>query len=170
MNAHKYITMCKGSGGIKQCVLCQNVVRPQSNVLPDPTGYLVSSECVDFSKFVLHTAQSIRGVQKRLKKAYEEDDKGNFERLEVLYGFGYDSSGLLQDLDLPLELPQHLAWDWMHCYLVDGTFIREATACLEKLNSHNLGFARMKEYLGHFQWPGGYNSGKGCCSETKLLG
>eukprot|EP00959_Pyramimonas_sp_CCMP1952_P376371 7883663-Pyramimonas_sp.AAC.1 len=35
--ARKYITMCKGASGIKLCVLRRNVVRVQSNLLPDPT-------------------------------------------------------------------------------------------------------------------------------------
>eukprot|EP00959_Pyramimonas_sp_CCMP1952_P396948 8317272-Pyramimonas_sp.AAC.1 len=35
--AHTYMTMCKGASGIKPCVLCRNVVRVQSNLLPDPT-------------------------------------------------------------------------------------------------------------------------------------
>ncbi|CAK0882320.1 unnamed protein product [Prorocentrum cordatum] len=43
-------------------------------------------------------------------------------------------------------LREQRAWDWMR-YLVDGTFSREATACLEKLNEHNLGFDRERSQL-----------------------
>eukprot|EP00959_Pyramimonas_sp_CCMP1952_P225738 4720370-Pyramimonas_sp.AAC.1 len=122
--AHKFILSCKGATGIKPCCLCQNVVKPSSNLLPDPTGYCIPSTCMDSSRFHLHTHESIRSIQRRLKYI-AENEPARLDGLEILLGFSFNAASILQDEDLDLRLPEVVAWDWMHCYMVGGTFERE---------------------------------------------
>eukprot|EP00959_Pyramimonas_sp_CCMP1952_P134148 2806442-Pyramimonas_sp.AAC.1 len=57
--AHKFVLQVKGAAGIKPCMLCKNVVNPNSDLLPDPTGWLIPAHCVDPSKFDLYTTEEI---------------------------------------------------------------------------------------------------------------
>eukprot|EP00959_Pyramimonas_sp_CCMP1952_P029114 610526-Pyramimonas_sp.AAC.1 len=75
--AHKFCFHMKGATAHKLCGLCQNAVVFNSTLLPDPTGWLVPSDCTDITKFKLHTAETVRGSQKRLHDvASQPDSKG----------------------------------------------------------------------------------------------
>eukprot|EP00959_Pyramimonas_sp_CCMP1952_P365217 7648185-Pyramimonas_sp.AAC.1 len=123
--ARKYVCQVKGATGIKPCMLCKNVVCPRSDLLPDPTGWLVPAHCVDTSRFDLYTNEEIHGMQRRLRDAAARGEMSELKRLEILYGWCYQEDGILQDPHLQLPLADALAWDWMHCYMVGGLFERE---------------------------------------------
>ena len=136
--AHKFVTHCKRVSGIKPCCLCKNLVLPTSNLLPDPTGYLMACDSFQPEKFDFHTSASLKGIQIRLRELAAEGDTTALHNYEVLMGFSFEPESMLQDTDLDVDLFQVYAWDWMHCYLVNGTFDKEAEEIGEPTASQHL--------------------------------
>jgi len=138
-------------------------------MLPDTTGYCISAKCYDVSKYDLHSSGSISGIQARLKKVAEEDP-GDLSRIEILHGFKYEPEGLLQDPWLDIDFMQVFAWDFMHCYLVGGGYEREVGFFCEALSPHDLGLAKLDQYVKRWVWPQGYAHAKDCFSTKKFTG
>eukprot|EP00959_Pyramimonas_sp_CCMP1952_P042865 896903-Pyramimonas_sp.AAC.1 len=168
--AHKFMTHCKGAGGIKPCCLCQNVVLPTSTLLPDATGYCISAKCHDVSKYHLHTNESLRGIQKKLRHEATAGTKSELERLEILLGFKYERDGLLQDDELDVSMVDIFAWDWMHCYLVGGAFEREVDLYVQKTSDYHLGYAVLDAYVRRWEWPKGYAHARECFTDGRFSG
>eukprot|EP00959_Pyramimonas_sp_CCMP1952_P302528 6329941-Pyramimonas_sp.AAC.1 len=160
--AHKYTTHVKGSGGHKCCVMCANVVSKNSVLLPDPTGFLVSSTCLEFDKIQLHTDDSVKSIQRRLAEASASDPDA-LDDLEAWFGFNYIAEGLLQDASLDIRCISLWCWDYMHIYLVDGIFINEARELLHRLGKHKLGGQMFDTYVQHWNFPRGYPTAKKLC-------
>ncbi len=169
---HKFVVSAKGAAGIKSCILCQNVVKLTSDLLPDPTNFLVSSTCLDVRRFVPHTKGSIQGIFSRLKAMVEDPlvSKAAVEREQVLLGFTYIPETLVSDPHLDIDIPGTLQWDWMHCYLVNGLFQREVSEFASRLKGHSLGADRIHDYLQSWNWPRGYVDAKSCFAKHKLTG
>ena len=168
--AHKFTFQCKGAGGHKLCCLCKNATDVKSALLPDPTGFLVSSDVVDVSLFQLHTGSSVRGIQRRLHEvALEGGPKTKLTGLQSLLGFNYTPTGALADEELDINLPAVFQWDWMHCYMVGGVFVKETESLLQRLHPHGMGVSALHAYVQHWQWPLGYGHAKKTC-HNKLNG
>eukprot|EP00959_Pyramimonas_sp_CCMP1952_P474958 9503939-Pyramimonas_sp.AAC.2 len=163
--AHKFGFAVKGVAGHKLCALCQNACSYWSHLLPDSTGFLASSDEVDITKFRPHTHASITGIQMRLKQLAEAGDKQELDNKQVLFGFLYCPTGVLQDRDLDVNLADVWAWDWLHTYFQGGVFTVEARALFTRLAPYRLGGKEFSEYLSHWVWPKGYASGANVCSK-----
>ena len=164
--AHKYTTHVKGSGGHKCCVMCSNVVSKSSALLPDPTGFLVSSTCLDLDKLKLHTDDSVRAIQRRLAEA-AASDSAELGDLETWFGFNFNAEGLLQDRSIDVGCISRWCWDYMHIYLVDGIFINEARELLQRLGKHKMGGDMFDKYVQHWDFPSGYPTAKKLCKGNK---
>ena len=63
---------CKGAGGLKPCLLCQNIFNFKNErgiSEGDQGGWVQTHACTDSSKIVLHTPESITAVINRLQRA-----------------------------------------------------------------------------------------------------
>ena len=78
--------MCKGSSGLKPCMLCANVFNRNNTrevLQHDRTGVAIDHCCSDSSKIVLHTSDTIRALIRRLAAAEPAMGKVAFEKLQV---------------------------------------------------------------------------------------
>eukprot|EP00959_Pyramimonas_sp_CCMP1952_P115209 2408318-Pyramimonas_sp.AAC.1 len=161
--AHKHSLHAKGATGVKICAMCKNVLKPDSKLLPDrANNYLVPGTCVDVAKFDFHDNDSLLGVQQLLKQCADETP-GALDNLQIDLGFVYEPEGLLQDFSLGISLADAFCWDWMHCYMIDGTFVRETTALLQNLEPHGFGPEQFFEYCQSWQWPKSYGHARDIC-------
>ena len=65
---------CKGSSGLRPCLLCKNVFnrRNQREVLQhDPTGAAVTHDCTEWGALRLHSTGSLQAVARRLRQEGE---------------------------------------------------------------------------------------------------
>eukprot|EP00959_Pyramimonas_sp_CCMP1952_P455506 9471656-Pyramimonas_sp.AAC.1 len=76
---------------------CSNVILPRSDLLPDPTGFLVSGHCLGVSQFREHTDRSVRDIQTRLKDLAGNGAPGELASKQTRLGFLYSEHSLLQD-------------------------------------------------------------------------
>ena len=66
------VFMCKGSGGLKPCMRCQNISNERTSrdcVERGMTGFCQYHTCSDPTKLVLHTPRTIRLISERLTGA-----------------------------------------------------------------------------------------------------
>ncbi|CAK0804213.1 unnamed protein product, partial [Prorocentrum cordatum] len=114
--------------------------------------------------FKLHTAETVRGIQKRLHDvASQPDSKGEVEDLEALFGFNYEPSSILMDDHLAIDVPKVFSWDWMHVYFVGGVFTHELEACLDTLGSYGFGASTFAQILEQVEVAIGICRWKGRC-------
>ena len=119
---------CKGSAGLKPCLLCTNVYQASSVrdvVARDATGVSVSHTCSDVSLLKLHTSATVAAVLRALAHlAAQPKSKGKLEELETCLGWRHDPGALLSDgWLLPRMHPGATCiFDWMHVIFVNGIF------------------------------------------------
>jgi hypothetical protein len=56
------------------------------------------------------------------------------------------------------------AWDWMHCYFIDGVFVNEFRTLMLRLSDFALGSATFDQYLQCWVWPKGYAHARKVCA------
>ena len=126
--AHKFALACKGfackgCGGIKLCALCSNVVSFKCDLVPDITGFLVPSSETEVSRFALHTNATVRAIQVRLAEVAQPGQAQLLEELETpRLQLRTHKRATIQLFRL--EARRRLVFDWVHCYCVDGIFLR----------------------------------------------
>ena len=167
---HKFVTQSTGASGLKCCQLCSNAIRPDSDLLPDPSGNLVSGYELDMRKFKAHTRLSYMGIQRELKRLKDAGNDAALKTHQTLLGFAYNAEGLLQDQHLKVDVPGTMQWDWMHCYLVGGMFQREVSEMVLRLDYGGLGADRLHSFLKGWSWPKGYGDAKSCFAQGRLTG
>jgi hypothetical protein len=166
------MTEAKGSGGVKCCMLCKNVIKPGSKILEKNTGgYLVPATSLEVSRFDYHDKYSYRGIQLLLKDLAENSrSKAPLLKKQTELGFVWTPTGLLADEHLAVDIPRTMQWDWMHCYVASGLFQREVSHLVSRLGEFGKGPIQIHTFLQSWAWPAGYASGKKCFSTGSLSG
>ncbi|CAK0891281.1 unnamed protein product [Prorocentrum cordatum] len=167
--AHKLSALCKGHSGHKLCPLCQNVVSHKCPWLPDHTGRLISSACLEVDKYVVHTKDTVTRVLERLQ-AVAHGGGNDLPQLETFLGFNHSDENAFLCPVLSLDMPNLIMFDWMHILFISGTFVVEMCALFGRLDAHSLGHAQLGAFLTKFCWPGGYESGAKVCCDGKFGG
>ena len=150
--------MCKGSGGLKPCMLCANIFNDSNerDVLKhDHTGLAQSHTCPDFNKIVLHTNATVRETIRRLEEGARHLTKGAFEELERRLGWNYTPGSLVLEpriLDIcdPVRV---VLYDWMHVFFVNGVFNAHVGLLMRRLKPHGITYDMLKQYTEPWKAP-----------------
>ena len=133
--AHKEVLYMRGHNAVKLCSLCQNVVKHTAACLPDETGFLIPSTCLDLHRYAFHTNATVKGVLQILADIVAAEP-ARLEEMQINLGFNYCPDNFLLDDHLNVHFVDVLVYDWMHVYFVDGIFSRELAAFLELHEPH----------------------------------
>ena len=154
--ALKNLWCFKGSSGAMPCYLCRNCsLHSLELAQSDRTGWLVSHCEPDFSRFALHTDETVLESARLLEERYGNVSRAAFGKIEYAVGLNYEPEGALWD-------PEFLGWtngpisvsqfDWMHCYLVSGIFQSEVTLLMQSIKPL-VSFADAHKFLMEFKFP-----------------
>lgn len=150
---------CKGSSGLRPCLLCKNVFnrRNQREVLQhDTTGVAVTHDCTEWDALRLHSTGSLRAVARRLRQEGEAGGpQSALDELQTRLGWTFvPESVLFTDRWMSIADPsRHVAFDYMHCWLVGGIFNHEVGRALLALREFGVTAEKVHQYLAVWHWP-----------------
>ena len=154
----------KGHAGLKVCALCTNVFNKrlaEARGISPADGVSVLDSCCKPDKFDLLTPDKMMAVVRRLDAAAHDFSKGDMEELEVRLGWNYLPGGLMFDAEMArvVEPSQHLLFDWVHIYFVNGVFNAHAGLLLRDLHlSRDIKYQDVLEFVKMWSWPNAVNS------------
>jgi hypothetical protein len=143
-----YMYGCKGAGGLKCCLLCQNIFNYKNErgiAEGDQGGWVQTHACTDSSKMVLHTPESITAVLNRLQSATV-----GISELQTRLGWSIVPNGVMFDTRTRMlcEPTAHALYDFMHVLFVSGVFNINFGYMMKALTPHGITSATLHEYLG----------------------
>lgn len=150
---------CKGSSGLKTCLLCQNVYNFKNvrNVVEnDSTGIAQYHTCSDWRKLQLHTPGTIRAIASRLSAAAASTmTKANMAELEIRLGWNYIPESLMFQPRARhiCDLTSCVVFDWMHVFFVHGIFNSHVGVMMWKLKECGITYATLQQYAAAWHWP-----------------
>ena len=162
--AHKEVLYMRGHNAVKLCSVCQNVVKHTAACLPDETGFLIPSTCLDLHRYAFHTNATVKGVLQRLADIAAAEP-ARLEEMQINLGFNYCPDNFLLDDHLNVHFVDVLVYDWMHVHFVDGIFSRELAAFLELHEPHACGAEALHSYLQIWVWPKCTHGSKELCKK-----
>jgi hypothetical protein len=150
-----YVYGCKGSSGLKPCLLCQNVFNYQEVrgiVDRDATGFAQHHTCSDYSKLVLHTPSTMRALVAKLQASA---GTAHFGELQTRLGWSYNPYNIpftpaVADIMTPSSTA---VFDWMHIYFVGGVWNVHVGQMMTFLKGHGVTYATLNAYVKEFRWP-----------------
>lgn len=150
--------MCKGAGGLKPCMLCQNVFNAKEvrgAVEADDSGWAVAHTCGDAGKLVLHTTATIDAVVRRLATAKPVMGKTAFDELQTRLGWKFAVGSLVESTRLLriADPTEHALYDWMHVFFVQGAFNIHMGLLAQALRGFSITYKMLDEYVGEWRWP-----------------
>ena len=158
---------CKGASGLKPCFLCQNIFNyneVRAIVDRDPTGFCQHHVCTDPAKFVLHTADTINAILRRLHAASTTVSQADFYELQTRLGWNLVPGGVMwhPTFDRGLVDPTiHTCFDWMHIFFVSGVFNNHVGLLMWNLKPHNITMKMINDYVQEFHWPAAVGTNTG---------
>ena len=153
---------CKGSSGLKPCMLCQNIFNTQINrhiVESDVSGWSQYHDCTDTGKLELHTRATIDAIYRRLEAGLEYTRNGTFtgayKELQVRLGWNYTPGSVMlcaraRALCHPVDVAVH---DWMHVCFVGGVFNVHMGYLMTEIKHLGVTYAMLNEYVSQWKWP-----------------
>lgn len=131
--AIKAVTGWKGTGGVKACMECANVVSSADRMEPGDIDFSVS----DTRLFVKYEDNDIWGIVDALRDACPRITATKLRELETDLGFNHIPQGLFQNEPLRSAVmpSKHFLRDWMHCIVGDGIGNWCAFNCVESLKT-----------------------------------
>ena len=153
-SALKHTFNNKGASGKVPCVLRRNVIRKY--YAPDPlTPPLVLHTCLDETKFLQHTTQSLAELARYLDAESRNLNKGAMNDLQVRLGFNHSPQGVLASREIVdnIDIAGAVCFDWMHIYLVAGLFHNELTLLTQQLHKVGVKGEELHACMQDFQWP-----------------
>jgi len=148
--------VCKGSSGLKCCMLCQNVFNSKdTRGIVDGAGWAVSHDCHQTEKLVLHTRGTIDCICRRLAAARVEMSKSNFKELQIRLGWNLVPGSVMETSELRgiVDPTLHAVFDWMHVFFVQGVFNVHMGLLLQSLAAFNITCKMLDDYLHQWHWP-----------------
>ena len=154
--ALKEILCCKGAGGYNFCPCCATTVNPKGPAARK-RGF-VPGTCLDPTRFVYHTDESVRLLLRELRELSEQCaarviTKGFFATRSKQYGWNHVADNILLDEELGIGCISNLMHDWIHIYCVNGVFNVELQYLLVNLNAHGVSPARLAAFAAPWVWP-----------------
>ncbi len=150
--------VCKGAGGLKPCLLCQNVFNTKNTrgiVASDGTGWAVAHDCTESAKLVLHTRATIDAICRRLAAAHAGMSKPAFAELRTRLGWNFIDGSLMEtSRHRAIADPTSIAmYDWMHVFFVQGVFNIHLGLLMQTLIHFNISYSMLEEYMDLWHWP-----------------
>ena len=149
----------KGAAGTIFCVRCSNVV-PHRSGLSEVSNDIVSSLCLDVSRFRLHTNATTRSLIEHLQEQSHVLSKSRFAELEKALDFNYKAEGLLLDDDVGYSVPEAIMYDRLHVYLVHGIAGNQVGCLLGSLRDAGFSESRVSDFLNTLTWPAQFAGSK----------
>ena len=164
--------MCKGSSGLKPCMLCANIFNrnDERDVLQhDHTGLAEYHTCSDFNKLVLHTSATIRAIIARLQAGSTTLTKGAFTELQRKLGWNFCPGSLtlrprILDICDPVKV---VLYDWMHIFFVNGVFNAHVGLFMAAMKPHAVTYSLLEKYIDEWTWPKQFNGAHGVLDEKR---
>ena len=125
----------KGASGNLCCGCCKNVTSLRSDLARhDAESYLVSTACVDVSRFDVHSDESFFEFVDYVRDQSAVLGVGAFEDLLKQVGMSWEPEGLVFDRSIRSRVPfiSTVYYDWMHCLLQGGVAAIEVSMFLRK--------------------------------------
>jgi hypothetical protein len=161
-SAIKHSCENKGASGLLICICCSNVVdhklKAKSNhvrtlVDADASGELVPTTDTDYTKFRLHTNESVHALLQKLREQQLTSSKAHFEEMQTRLGWNLCERGLLMNARIGNRIINMIMFDWMHVYIVNGIFNVEVGLLLGQLRRRNIRFGDLQNFVQKFSWP-----------------
>ena len=133
----------KGSSGILPCLICRNVVLRRSGLHDSDDSGTLTSICEDDpAKFIMHNDSTLKETCRMLQSQKPILGPGAFTMLEKSVGINYREENILfshwvlHDHIQPISMTMY---DWMHCFMVGGSWNIEVGRLLAVLaaNGHS---------------------------------
>ena len=158
--AIKSVWNCKGSAGIKPCVLCKNICSVRSEaVLHDGSGYLKDIASTSVHDWDPHDDASVFECMDMLAREKPVLSAKDFDELEKALGFNYHPENLSCDLALPAST---LMYDMMHVFMVGGLVNNEFHLMFRLLKKNfGIGYKYLREFVQQWKWPKRWNENPG---------
>ena len=146
---------CKGSGGLRCCLLCSNVFNTR---YVDDKGMLaehqaVTHSCSDASRLKLHTDASIFAVIATLRERQPILNAADFEKLSMQLGWNLGSMLETPSLRRVLRPSQQTLFDWMHTMFSNGVFNTHCGVMIVALKALGICPEMIHAYVGRWKWP-----------------
>ena len=165
---------CKGSSGLKPCVLCANIFNfniRRDIVARDATGVAQHHVIHDVSKLKLHTKDTIEAIIRRLEADHNTLNQREFAELQTTLGWNYAPGSIMfNEVTRSLIDPTSTTtYDWMHIIFVHGIFGANMGQVMLKLKEQGVTYAKLHSYLQDFKWPRSIStvSGKDTCEPKR---
>ena len=165
---------CKGSSGLKCCMLCANIFnfKIRNEIVEQDLSSLAQHHTThDYSKLKLHTPQSINDVLRMLETSYHTMNGSQFEELEKRVGWNYVPESMMynQCLRPLIEPTTHAIYDWMHIIFVHGVFGIHVGQTMVWLRAHGVTYAKLNDHVSKYEWPRFVRTvtGKDACSPKR---
>ena len=153
--AHKFTFDVKGSGGLKCCCECLNVLKCDPDEVP-PGGYFLHVSRARPQDFHPQTPESIRRAVARLRESYELMDQTAFTELERVLGIGYNPDGVLFDDSVSgmCDPTRCIYEDPMHTLVASGGCAQfEINSFLLVLKAHKVELKVLDDFCEQVTWP-----------------
>ena len=165
---------CKGSGGLKPCLLCANIFNYKLRrdiVDNDASGVAQHHTTHDPTKLKLHTPTSILAILQRLEQGSRFLTKAQLAELETRVGWNYVAASVMYNVVLRrlIEPTDRAIYDWMHIFFVHGDFGVHVGQTMLWLKEHGVTYARLHEHISSYNWPKFVRgvAGKDACSPKR---
>ena len=157
---------CKGSSGIKPCLMCRNVFlkgEVRDIVASDRTGVAVHHSEPNESNLQPMTMRLLEAICARLREGADIMNQGDFKELEKRLGWNWDPG--LHERILKLRPLVTVMFDWMHCIFVNGTYNVLVYQMFRLLKTQGVTWARADSYFRKWTFPGCVK----CCPDTYAI-
>ena len=149
---------CKGSSGLRPCLLCVNVYNPMYGseiVERDPSRTSVCQSCSDIDLCKRASTDVLQAVATKLKSSHATLGVGAFKELEIRLGWKFQPHGVMYDEKFKYRLcpSKILVFDWMHILFVGGVFNNHGGLLLRSLRTLKISPERVGNYVKMWHWP-----------------
>ena len=159
-DALRQIWRVKGATGIRNCMLCMNIVQYKHRCDQDPlplhdrTGMLLPHTTADPDKFKLHTKASILRTIDAVAAA-KHVSKPHMELQEKALGWLEPTGSMLRDAiaQSVADPSQQAIYDPAHCFLIHGAFNIEFGLLMNALKAHDVSYATFHGFVRLWKWP-----------------
>ena len=158
-----------GWGGLKPCMCCRNIVSVASGLATHDAA-LQPITSLSINTWKPHTDDSVRALLAKLGRQRGVLGPTKFSELETANGWRYNELSIVLDVDLGYRPISTLYFDWMHVYMVDGTYGREVDAIMQRIKQRRkkdtlVTYDDLDAYLRLWIWPRQFAGASGVCGQ-----
>ncbi len=154
------IYACKGSSGLKICLICTNVyngTNPREVAAADRTRTAVYHTCAEVARFQHITPAIMAAIVRRLTGAAASLSATKLDEIQTDIGWKYVLHGLMLSESTRVRCcpSTRAAFDWAHVFFVNGVFNVAGGLLLHSLRRLKVDMSAVSGYIGLFRWPSG---------------